>query len=266
MRRAAGGYIGTEVGVDDVVRATYWLFFLHWTVYAAAVVRAQIRGFEDRRRFFSGMDEAAERRMRYVLLFVTVPWASLVVQYAVSSMGYPKALEPGASLFRIVCLGAFAVYAIRQTWIFEVSPQERAHPEPLPRYQRSGLDGPALARIAARLEQAMRQDHLYRRSTLTLRHLSDAIKVSENHISETLNAHLGSSFFDYVNGWRVREAETLLITTDRTVLDILLEVGFNARSTFNAAFRKQTGMTPTAYRRDRAVMPVAKPPPARTVG
>ena len=99
MRRAIGDYIGTEVGVDDVVRATYWLFFLHWTVYAAAVVRAQIRGFADRRRFFSGMDEAVERRMRYVLLFVTVPWASLVVQYAVSSMGYPRASNPAPRCF-----------------------------------------------------------------------------------------------------------------------------------------------------------------------
>ena len=249
MRSAVGALFGISLSIDRVIRAVYWLFFIQWTVYGAAVLASMSRGAQARRGFFSGIDEAAERRMRYVLMFVLVPWLSLVIQYVVSAFGYPKALEPGASLFRVFCLGAFAVYAIRQTWIFERTPQEQAHPDPLVRYQRSGLDVEALRRIAAKLEAAMSGERLYRNSTLTLRELSDATQVSENHISETLNAFLGQSFFDYVNGWRIKEAETLLVTTDHSVLEILVEVGFNARSTFNAAFRKRTGVTPTAYRK-----------------
>ena len=249
MRQVLGAAVGIELSIERVIRAVYWLFFLQWTAYGFWVFAALSRGAAAWRDYFSDVDKRAERRMRYVLLFVAVPWLSLVVQYVVSAFGYPRALEPGASLFRVGCLGAFAVYTIRQPWLFERSSQEQARRLPVRRYQRSSLESPAMARIAGKLDAIMERDRVYRNSTLTLRELSDAIQVSENHISETLNIHIGLSFFDYVNSWRINEAQHLLKTTDRTVLEILVEVGFNARSTFNAAFKKRHGKTPTAYRK-----------------
>ena len=248
LLRNVGSVFGVEVGIEDVIRAVYWLFFLQWTLYGAAIVVSQSRGHARRRAFFSDVNQAAERRMRYILLFVLVPWLSLLLQFTLSALGFPGLLEPGASLFRMACIGAFAIYALDQPWIFEATESTPAR-DPVPRYQRSGLDSADLDRIAAKLTRTMEQDRLYRESTLTLRDLSDATQIRENHLSETLNVRLGVSFFDFVNDWRIKEAEVLLRTTDRTVLAILLDVGFNARSTFNAAFRKRIGMTPSAYRR-----------------
>ena len=57
------------------------------------------------------------------------------------------------------------------------------------------------------------------------------------------------SFFDFVNGFRVDEAERLLRDTDRSVTEIALDVGFNSRSTFNTAVRKHRSLTPTDLRR-----------------
>ena len=250
LRSMVGVWVGVDVDIDDVIRVVYWGFFLQWSAYAMAAIALQSQGRAARRAFFSKAEAAPERRMQYVLMFVLVPWISLWLQLAVSMIGYPRVLEPGASIFRIICLCAFAVYAIRQRWIFELTPQEEASPTPpISQARRSGLDKAALDRIGGKLEAAMARDRLYRNSTLNLRELSDAIQVSEHHISEVLNAHIGESFFDYVNRWRIEEAQHLLMTTDQTVLDILLTVGFNTRSTFNAAFRKRTGTTPTAYRR-----------------
>ncbi|NBN62411.1 helix-turn-helix transcriptional regulator [Pannonibacter tanglangensis] len=139
-----------------------------------------------------------------------------------------------------------------------------------PRYQRSALDGERMKRIAAKIERTMAQDRLYRNHALNLRNLSDHLKVSENYLSQVLNDYIGSNFYEYVNRWRIREACELLSRTSARIIDIGEDVGFNSRSTFNAAFRKETGQTPSDYRAavargdDGASAPVLDPaiPPA----
>lgn len=253
---ALGAARGRALRINDVIWFTYWTFFLQFTGYAALILVDQLQSWVNLRHYYSFVERARVRRTCYVLLWVFVPWFSLVVQFIVTAVsGTPYAGEPWTSLFRIVCLAGFAVYTLRASWLFDVTPQETTAREPPPRYHQSGLDPAARVRIAAKLDTVMAERHLYRDSTLTLRQLSDATGVSENHLSETLNLHLGQNFFDYVNGWRVKEAEVLLRTTDQSVLNILLEVGFNARSTFNTAFRKRHGMPPSAYRQQKPTEP-----------
>lgn len=69
-------------------------------------------------------------------------------------------------------------------------------------------------------------------------------------------AHLNKHFFDFVNEYRIEKAKELLTHPERkeyTVLEILYEVGFNSKSSFNTAFKKRTGLTPTEYRRKNSL-------------
>jgi AraC-like DNA-binding protein len=52
----------------------------------------------------------------------------------------------------------------------------------------------------------------------------------------------------YLNGYRVEKAQTLLKNTDRSITDIALAVGFDDASYFARIFKKQTGMTPREYK------------------
>jgi AraC-like DNA-binding protein len=63
-----------------------------------------------------------------------------------------------------------------------------------------------------------------------------------------LNTQLGRSFFDYVNSWRIKESVTRLTTTKETTLAVALDVGFNSRSSFYKAFKRETGKTPRDIR------------------
>ena len=67
-------------------------------------------------------------------------------------------------------------------------------------------------------------------------------------ISRILIEAVGVNFFDFVNRHRATEARRLLVHSDLSVLEIGLEVGFNSRSTFNAAFKKHVSSSPSAYR------------------
>lgn len=119
------------------------------------------------------------------------------------------------------------------------------------RYARSGLGGSDLAQVAADLSRRMREARLYADETLDLRALSERSGWSPSYISQALNQQLGRNFFEFVNGFRVEAAKACLAddTDRRTALEIGLACGFGSKSTFNAVFKRMTGMTPSAFRR-----------------
>lgn len=120
------------------------------------------------------------------------------------------------------------------------------------KYARSGLDRDQLQVFRVRLESAMEQQQLFLRTDLSLPQLAGMVGCSVNHLSQVINAGIGKSFFDYVNGHRVALAKRLLADPQRSdvpVLEVAYAVGFNSSSAFYAAFRKITGQTPADYRR-----------------
>ncbi|WP_164881449.1 AraC family transcriptional regulator [Pseudoalteromonas sp. R3] len=121
------------------------------------------------------------------------------------------------------------------------------------KYQHSALSDEQANRIARKIHNAVVTEKLYLEPDLTLYKLAEYLKVSANYVSQTLNQTLGQSFFDYVNKARIDAATELLRANDKTVLDIAMAVGFNARSSFYKAFKTHTGMTPGEYKKGACV-------------
>lgn len=114
---------------------------------------------------------------------------------------------------------------------------------------RTFLEDADVERITARLERVVDETEILFDPLLSMPKLAQTIGATPNQLSHVLNQHLGKSFFDFVNEVRTREASKLLIKEpDRTILDIATSVGFNSKSTFNLAFKKITGKTPSIYR------------------
>lgn len=125
-------------------------------------------------------------------------------------------------------------------------------PTPPARYERSGLAPRQADALKARLVSLMERDRPCRRSELTLGELAEQLGTTPHRLSEVLNGQLEMSFYDFINGYRVREVQERLIGPDGTrytYLTLALDAGFASKSTFNAAFKKHTGMTPSDYRR-----------------
>ncbi len=99
----------------------------------------------------------------------------------------------------------------------------------------------------------MQNDLLYLEDDLSLKKLSESMSVSENHISETLSQFLDTNFYHFVNKFRVEHAERNLLSSNKTIAEIAFASGFNSKSTFNTAFKKITGLTPTAFRNQHIV-------------
>ena len=117
------------------------------------------------------------------------------------------------------------------------------------KYQRSALDTEQSKRIANKINDIMEKEKLYLDSNLTLQKLSNYVAISPNYISQTLNETLSMNFFDFINKWRIEAAKPKILANQDTVLDVALEVGFNARSSFYKAFKQETGKTPSEFRK-----------------
>ena len=117
------------------------------------------------------------------------------------------------------------------------------------KYQRSALGTKQSDRIADKINAVMANDKLYLDANLSLQKLANHVAISPNYISQTLNETLSINFFDFVNQWRIEAAKPKIIANQDTVLNIALEVGFNARSSFYKAFKQETGKTPSEFRK-----------------
>lgn len=120
-------------------------------------------------------------------------------------------------------------------------------------------DDPRFPAVEARLSQLMAQDALYRAPALTIGQLARRSGYPEYLVSAVINRRFGGNFWDYINRQRVEAAGACLADGDdeRTILDIAYACGFTSKSTFNAAFKRQMTLTPSAYRRQQATASVA---------
>jgi AraC-like DNA-binding protein len=114
------------------------------------------------------------------------------------------------------------------------------------------LDKEHLLDIEQKLTLVVEEKELYKNRKLQLKDLSQAVNTSENYISEVLAKQLQTNYYDFVNGYRVKEVIRLMQSEKHQEFKLTVlaeEAGFNSKTTFNAAFKKITGSTPSEFRK-----------------
>ena len=178
---------------------------------------------------------------------------TFVVAKSFSKFGYFEqalpALQTGVSVFATGVIIWFTLNALHHPELFRSVDSKLKRVQDL--ISRDGHDVKDMA-MAEKLERHMVHEQPYHDAGLTLKKLARQLSLPSRDLSILINHHIGQHFFDFVNAYRIEEAKKLLVAatpTKMSVLDILYEVGFNSKSSFNAAFKKHTGATPSAYRK-----------------
>jgi AraC-like DNA-binding protein len=243
----------------DVIDTLKYVSGIAYSAATIAVLRHHRRRIEDS---YSSLEHVNLRWLLRLTLAGGSIWL-LAAAFHVADLIVPDRMVPYedaiVALAIAVLVYGIGYMALRQPEIFSMAPAapppapppERPADQP-PRYERSGLSDREAAALQARLLDVMDRDHPYRNSELTLDDLAARLQTSPHKLSEVLNAQLGQTFYDFVNGYRVREVQRRLgedATRNLTLLSLALDAGFASKSTFNAAFKKATGRTPSEYRR-----------------
>jgi AraC-like DNA-binding protein len=102
-----------------------------------------------------------------------------------------------------------------------------------------------------KIEEIINSNQLFLDPDLSLHNVALAVKLSDRAVSQTIKENTASNFTDYINIKRIEYAKEILRSTtksEKNVLEILYESGFNSKSVFNEQFKKHTGQSPTDYR------------------
>jgi AraC-like DNA-binding protein len=202
------------------------------------------------------------RRLRVVVFLSTVAYTIVVTM-----MDLPSSPWRGSPFGGAVKTLGLCILAAMWSWsLLRISGDARAAALPAP-----SSDAPAAAEddarraadpaLLRRLDHLMTTDRVYRQEGLTIGALAVKLRAPEYRLRQAINEGLGHRNFNaFLNGYRIGEAKAALGDPGQMevpVLTIAMDAGFQSIGPFNRAFRAETGMTPTEYR--RATLAAAAP-------
>jgi AraC-like DNA-binding protein len=241
LQALSARWIAGERSVGAWFDVPLFLYSLSYVLAALALVHGYRRRLRDRR---SDADRMSLRWIDVMAGFQVVIWCVAIVQALV----YLPVVNYG------LLFGLVAAWVCAVGWFSLAQPPVAAEepPAPPPTPAGSAVDDARFDAVQARLAELMGgAAPLYLEPALTIGQVARRSGYPEYLVSAVINRRLGGSFWDYVNRLRVEAARERLADPDdaRTVLDIAYACGFTSKSTFNAAFKRQVGQTPSAYRR-----------------
>lgn len=255
--------IATAIGL--LVMMMLWLgqcvYIAFRIIYRLVEYRKQLKNV------FSNHDDKALNWMNWLLFIAISTWLfSLATVFSSNLFDNFLFNMRTESLLSLLLVWSLAHFGLQQKPVFtdysesesvDIAAQNKETPNnegitvitPPMKYQRSALDTEQASRIADKINDIMSKEKLYLDSNLSLQKLSNHLVISPNYISQTLNETLCTNFFDFINKWRIEAAKPRILANQESVLNVALEVGFNARSSFYKAFKQETGTTPSEFRK-----------------
>jgi len=120
------------------------------------------------------------------------------------------------------------------------------------KYSGSNISDEDIRVLSSELKAFMEMNKPFLNPQLSIRDLSEELKTNSKYLSQVINSEFSKNFYDFINHYRIREAQRIMQDNPdkkMTILEILYEVGFNSKSAFNTAFKKSTGKTPSDYKK-----------------
>jgi AraC-like DNA-binding protein len=246
------GELPAGIVPSTLALVTFILIFC-WVVSSCLYLVATLRRLRDYRSklraLYSNLEDRELRWLDWFVVSLVTLWAVTTFMFVADNTGFGWVVVKELIYVLTACLllfvMAFAPIAPPEAEIEEPAPSTDTSE---PKYARSALTDAHAEQLATRIRSAMTQDALYLDPNLSLQKLSRHVGALPNQISQTLNEQIGSTFFDYIAHHRIEAAKPLILGGAANSLTVSLDVGFNSRSTFYKAFKRETGMTPKTYR------------------
>ncbi|GAB5522905.1 MAG: hypothetical protein Roseis2KO_07770 [Roseivirga sp.] len=157
---------------------------------------------------------------------------------------------PGVSVVSVsllILINGMFYKGLKQPQIFEGISQQGA-PEAIAKSEAEDHD---FHSEAERIQDYFQEHKPYTDADLTLAQLAEALSMPARRLSEVINRHFRQNFMDFINSYRIDYARELLANPrdpKETIMEVMYDVGFNSKSSFNTIFKQKTGKTPSEYK------------------
>lgn len=140
---------------------------------------------------------------------------------------------------------SFLIYAFSYLFL-------NRHKFNLLKYSSSNLNKNSSKVLFQKVKELFETEHPFLDDSLTLNIVSEKLNVKAREISQAINENTQQNFYEFVNQYRIEKAEVLLKDSkyaSEKIATIAYESGFGNVTSFNVAFKKRTGLTPSVYRK-----------------
>lgn len=123
----------------------------------------------------------------------------------------------------------------------------------LTKYEKSGLTASLSSELKENLMRLFEVDKIYKENNICLEILANSLNTTRHNASQVINEHFDMSFHELINTYRISEAKYILNNDHKrnlNIIEVAYEIGYNNKVTFNKAFKKDTGLTPSEYQRN----------------
>jgi AraC-like DNA-binding protein len=192
----------------------------------------------------------------FSLTMVVAALNSLIGMTSLAAYWWPVFL--GIILLVFIYINVVLLKALRHPELFALLEERAAGPAAVKEAAPTAdvADMADRKRVLEQLAQYMMTQRPWLDADLTLEQLAGKLGLRPKVLSRAINEGLGRNFFELVNHYRIEEAKRLLTDpADKkiTVLEVLYEVGFNSKSSFNTLFKQDTGMTPSEFKKSSQI-------------
>lgn len=217
--------------------ALYGLYYVVWTLWTIPHYHRQLR------EKFSYSENINLNWLRIILLSFFVCLGLYVVDSSISNIILECIYMFGSLvLWMFIC---FFLYK-HESVILELSDTEPGGLEP---------KGPeSIDELTARIERLFAVDKIYLNPTLKLSDVASLAATNRTYVSQFFNRNKDTTFYGYVNRFRVEHACRLLLDTDCTIEVIAEKSGFNSKGTFYRVFSDAMGCSPSKFRYSNQVL------------
>ena len=230
--------------------------------YLYATIRAINRFGLGIRQIFSSIENKQLAWLRTLLIGYAVAW-TVSMMYCLTAHVFRSVpgtewVAGAGAVTGFIFINFLMINSLRQPVVFSGLAADQAallEEEPTPQFDQT---------LKVRLQQLMHQEKPHLHPNLTLEQLSRKLGAPSREVSRAINQGFGCNFFEFVSRYRIDEAKSRLAdaANQANILQTMYDSGFNSKSVFNTAFKKETGFTPSEYRRRTLQGDIRPEPPS----
>lgn len=250
--------------VNDVpgLRIIDYLKPVHGIIYTLLTIKV-VRVYNNKiRNSYSNIEKINLDWLKHLTIGLCIVWSIVIISYIADAVsGKNINMDHLIYMAASVVIYSIGYLSLQQPQIFQPAIQKikkdsetviKPQTGEVKSYLKSGLNDAEAQDHLKKLLHIMETDKPYLNSELTLRDLAEKLSISAHNLSELLNTKLNQSFYDFVNRYRVEEVKRRLAEGESekyNLISIAFDSGFNSKTAFNTIFKKQTGTTPSQYRK-----------------
>ncbi|MBN2183706.1 MAG: helix-turn-helix domain-containing protein [Candidatus Krumholzibacteriota bacterium] len=229
---------------------------------------------------FTAFDYADPGKVRFLYRLKGYDREAITVGPGAERIAVYSGLKPGEYLFELRAVGNGGVWSEeKEPLVFEVRPpfyrragfiilsasavllaaagalagaKYRKNLKKKNKYSTSYINSERMDEAFEKLTALIEEEAVYLDPDLTLKKLAKRLGIHYNHLSRIINERFSVSFSHFINNYRIEEAKKRLVSekySNRNISEIIYDVGFYSKSTFNTAFKRFTGMSPSEFRK-----------------